>query len=535
MLKGKLLAIISGSMSVVVAATTALTLGISGPRNTMSLNALSENDAVAYGISGIFNSATSGVDTVTQVIDTISENKAALSMGFDINKIEDLEELSGLGANLDINFDIENNQYSIDANAVYGTVELFNAILYMDEKELAASMPTFYNGVITVAYDNLAEDMENSYVGSMLKEEGFDFDEFKKELETILEQAATSYTFETPDIDFEEINEALTDAIEKAYDTAINNMDVQDNGKQPLNGGKYQSYTASISVADLSYIIKDALISLLKSEAFGEYVDYIMETLEETAKQSIEEYNDYDDDYDYDYDEYDDIFGGMSDMNISYSETLKSYAPMIETYWPAVVSSLEKTLGKNIEFTIYLTDTVETAGFEFYASPNADGSLNYSKAATKGAEAAVIIKADFTGGKEIGDYSYISLECLEFGESVMLGEYTLKMEEKGNFTIDITIAEEDKESGSIKIDGKYTENDMFFTLNIDSLKFIENGETLFDIGFHFSFEPINSVIRPSGSPEYDIWEMNEQELEALFDEINDNVEKIESILEKAFN
>ena len=47
MLKSKLMAIIGVSTSVVVAATTALTLAISGPRNVLSLSALSDNDAVA--------------------------------------------------------------------------------------------------------------------------------------------------------------------------------------------------------------------------------------------------------------------------------------------------------------------------------------------------------------------------------------------------------------------------------------------------------------------------------------------------------
>ena len=250
MIKRKLLAIIGGSMSVVLAATTALTLAISGPRNTMSLNALSNNDAVAYGISGMFDSATSSVNTLSQVIETISENKASLSVGFDINSIENLDELSGLGANLDINFDTDNNQYSFDVNAVYGAIELFNAVLYMDEKEFAASLPSLYDGVITIAYDNLEEDMENSFFGSVLKEQGFDINEFKEELDAVLAQAE-SYSVAAPDIDFTDLCEDLQDIIKKGYLEAMNNMNVTNNGKQPLNGGDYQCYTASISVADL--------------------------------------------------------------------------------------------------------------------------------------------------------------------------------------------------------------------------------------------------------------------------------------------
>lgn len=520
MIKRKLLAIIGGSMSVVLAATTALTLAISGPRNTMSLNALSNNDAVAYGISGMFDSATSSVNTLSQVIETISENKASLSVGFDINSIENLDELSGLGANLDINFDTDNNQYSFDVNAVYGAIELFNAVLYMDEKEFAASLPSLYDGVITIAYDNLEEDMENSFFGSVLKEQGFDINEFKEELDAVLAQAE-SYSVAAPDIDFTDLCEDLQDIIKKGYLEAMNNMNVTNNGKQPLNGGDYQCYTASISVADLSNIAKDVIICLLKSDEFGEYLDYIMEIYTVSALDST--------------DEYEDIYNSISGIDMNYSDNLKSYAPIIETYWPTIVSSIENVLGKNIAFTIYLTDTVETAGFEIYASLNSDGSINYNKIATTGAEAAVILKADFTGGKEIGDYTHFYIEELEFGKSKVLGDYNIKMEDSGDFTLDISISEEGEFIGGYKANGKYTNNDPFFTLDIDSLKYITEDITLFDIGLHISFKPIDSVTKPSDSPEYNVWDMDEMEFVSLLEEIVDNAGKIEGLFKSIFD
>lgn len=525
MVKGKLLAIIGGSMSVVVAATTALTLALSGPRDVKSLNALSENEAVSEGVSNLLDSASSTVETVSNVINTISENKAALSMGVTINEIEDLEELSGLGANLNISFDYENNQYSIDGNVVYGAVELLNAVLYMDEKEAIVSVPALFEGIVKLSYDNLAEDLENSYIGDALAAEGFDFEEFEDEFMTIVGDATAAMPAYDYDFDFETFAEELGDVMSDAYDDAIDNMTVTDNGKQALTGGKYQSYTASIPVADLSYIVRDGLIYVLESEDFQNYVDYLMEYMEEL--EGSYEYG-YDDTDSYDYS---DIYGDSGYETPSYGEQLASMAPVLESYWGMVVSELEGVLGKNIEFTLYLTDAVETAGFEFYASVDSNGSFNYSKTAATSAEAAIVLKGDFTGGKNIGDYTAISLEGLEYGEQCFYGSLTSKMEENGDFVFELTGNEYGESFGLMHIDGSYTENDMFFTLDIDSFKLVdEDGDTAFDIGMLLSFKPIDGVNKPSGSPEYSIWDMDEDDFEALVEEISNNLDDIEDAL-----
>lgn len=523
MLKGKLLALISGTTSVAVAATTALTLAISGPRDTYSLNALSDNDAISVGISNMFDSASSGVDTVTEVLDTLSSDKAALSLGFNINEIKDLEELSGLGGNLDINIDYANKIASIDADAVYGTVELFNAILYYEHnKEMAISAPTFFNGIIKLGLDNLEDDFKNSYIGSLLKAQGMDIEDFKKEFEEIFSAAEATSTlpeFEY-DFDYEEFAEELSDVMDEGFKTAMKNMGVTDNGLKSLNGGKYQSYTAAISVEDLSNIVKDGIVFVLESKDFQGYIDYLMKYME-TVQGDISS----------DLDDFGSMAGGMISGDISYGQTLGSLAPMLETYWPSIVLELEKVLGKNIEFTIYLTDTVETAGFEFYASMNSDGSINYKKNAVTGAEAAVVLKGDFTGGKNTGDYSYLSIEALEFGESMVFGEYSLKMEPDGDFKLSLVMNEEDEQVCAINISGKYVTNDIFFTLDVDSFKFTEENEEIFDVGFKISFQPIDKVVKPSGSKEYDLWKMDEAELKELFENLSENAEKIEDVLD----
>lgn len=515
MLKSKLMAIIGVSTSVVVAATTALTLAISGPRNVLSLSALSDNDAVAYGVSDLFSSAANGVDTVTNVINTISENKAELAVGLTINELEDLDEaLYGMGADLKVQFDVENQQYAISGSASYGSVELINALLYMDEKEMIAYVPSLFEGIVKIGYDNLAENLENSYIGSILEEEGFDYEAYREELEAVLNEAATSMPAFDYDFDYEDFVDGLNDTINNAYLEATKSMDVTDNGKQPLNGGKYQCYTASISVAELSNILKEALVYVLESEDFLDYLDYIAEYYQNYESSLYGDYEDYED--------YEDYYGSLS-----LSESLAGVSSMIDSYWGMITSELEAVLGKNIEFTIYLTDAVETAGFELYISPNADGSLNYSKSAANAAETAIIIKGDFTGGKEIGDYTYLKFAGTSYGTDAMVGEYSFKMEENGDFTLDISASEYGASLGLFHADGSYTENDMFFSLDVDSFKFVdESGKTTFDIGFNLSFEPIDGVDKPSSSVEYDIWKMDEADFEELANEILENIEKI---------
>lgn len=525
MLKSKLLAIIGATTSVVVAATTALTLAVSGPRNVMSLRTLSDNEAVTYGMSNLFDSATSGVSTVTDVIDTIAENKAQIAMGFNINGGEEIgDELAGVGADFKIQFDAENGQYAISGSAEYGSVELFNALIYMDEKELVAYAPSLFEGVVKVAYDNLAEDIENSYIGSLLVEDGFDFEEYRDEFMTIIEEATESMPAMEYEFDYEDFADGLTETINDAYLEAFKTMNVTDNGKQPLAGGKYQCYTASVSVSELSYIVKDALMYVLESDEFIDYLDYISEyysSLEDSA------YDDYDDYYG-DYSDIEDIYGMSGGLSLG--DSMAGMSAMLDSYWGMAISEIEAVLGKEIQFTIYLTDSVETAGFEFYISQNADGSFNYSKEAAKAADEAIVIKGDFTGGKEIGDYTYLAVTGTRYDEEVLAMEYSFKMEANGDFNLDFTTSEMGISEGSLHADGSYKEDGMFFSLDVNSLKFTNGyGETEFDIGFNFSFEAIDGVDKPSASPEYDIWAMDEDDFEAFGREIEENIEKLEDL------
>lgn len=520
MIKKKLLAVVGGSMSVVVATATALTLALSGPRQTQSLHSLSDNEAVSQGITNLFSSASSGVDTMKGVIDTIEADKASLSIGFNINELEDSPELNGMGGNIILNCDAENKEYSIDLSAAYGSVELINALLYIDKAELRASIPAILDGTLVIPYNNLEEDLANSYFGSLLAAEGFDYDDYKAELEefmAVLEE--TTASMPATDFDYEEFADGVLDVMESAYQDAVDAMSVTDNGKQALKGGNYQCYTATISVKDLSYIVKDAIIYMLNDEDFLAYIEEVYSYMD-----SYESY-DYDDYYE---DDYSDL---MSDYELDIKTQMQSAAKMIDSYWNMVVTELEAILGKNIEFTIYLTDTVETAGFEFYISYNEDGTLNYSKSAALAADEYVAFKGDFTGGAEIGDYTNIDFEILNSYIVVSKLNYSFKSETNGDFDLNISGSEGDNTIFLIHADGSYTENGPFFKLVVDSFKAVdETGTTLFDVGFNLAFEEIDGVEKPITSPEYNVWEMDEDDLTDLIEEINDKIGDLEALM-----
>lgn len=518
MLKKKMLAVVGGSMSVIVAAATALTLAVSGPRQTQSLHSLSDNEAVSQGISNLFSSASSGVDTVKGVVDTIAANKAALTIGFNVNEYAENPQLEGMGVNVDLNCDAENNKYLIDLSAMYGSIEVIDALFYADTEELRVAVPKFIDGVIVAPYNNLVEDFENSYIGSILKEQGLDLDNYLSQYDEMI-AAITEASAMMPQVDFdyEAFADGLYDAMDSAYQEAIDKMVVTDNGMQALKGGNYQSYTAQLSVAELSYIVKDAIMYCLNSEELLGLIEDTYSYMEEMQGSAYGEYDDYGD--------YSDI---MSGYEMDLATQIQSASTMIDSYWGMILTEVEAVLGKNIEFTIYLSETVETAGFEFYASPNANGSLNYTKAAAQAAENAISLKADFTGGAKIGDYTNVAFSTLEYGKANGEIIFSFETETNGDFNLDFAVNENEYTEALVHADGSYTENGPFFDLKVNSFKIVdETGSTMFDIGFRFAFKEIDSVEKPSGSTEYNIWDMTEDDFNELFGEIAGALEMLD--------
>lgn len=506
MFKTKLFAIICSASSVVVAATTALTLAVSGPRNTQSLHMLSDNNAVAYGITNIIDNATSGIDKVTEMVETIENNKSSLSGSFIINSIEDYEEYSGFGAGLQIDLDTENSAALIKANAALGSIELINGAIYIDKDELIAEIPALFEGIISASLDNLESDIQNSYIGQKALE-SLDMDELQSQLDELTAAMAEAQNMTSQfDFDYEAFYDGLCDVISDAYFESTDAMTVEDMGKKPLaSGDSYQCYRALIPVKEVSYIVRDVVLYMLNNEDLQEYVQEIYDMQAQSS-----------DDYDL-----------YSAQDIS--SQFESSASIINSYWGQVVSSLEQVLGKNIEFTVYLTDSVEAAGFEFTACVMNDGTISYDINDLEDATGAFVISADMTGGAEIGDYTNVTFECINQSDSSFTISYSSKNEENGDFTYDLSMTSRGDEIG-ISAEGSYTEDGEYFDYKMDSLKFTENGKTVADIGFALSFQPIDSIEKPSGTPEYDIWEMDEDEFSDLIEEIIDNIDSIQSLL-----
>ena len=155
-----------------------------------------------------------------------------------------------------------------------------------------------------------------------------------------------------------------------------------------------------------------------------------------------------------------------------------------------------------------------------------DGTISYEQSAIETSVVSFVFEADLTGGKDIGDYADYTFAYIPESERDSLEiKYSQHLEENGDFAIYVAV-DEVNSLAEISAEGSYTDNDPFFTCNIDSLKVMENGSTLFDVGFKLSFQPIDNVEKPSGSPEYNIWEMNEDDFEALREEILDAIKEI---------
>ena len=499
MFKTKLFATICAVTSAVTVATTALTLSIAGPSGLQTIHSLSANDAVATGISNVFSSAADGSEGITEFIEVLSDTKTAANLGITINSIKGVDEISGIGGELELQVDSEAKAAALLLNAKLGELGLFNGTLYVDKSEIIASVPFLFDGIISVGLDNLLEDLENSYIGSsLLASADIDIDEIKEAYEMIMKD----YSVKAPDFDFDsdKFMDGLEDVISEAFDEAMAKMDTKDLGMVKLNGGSYQGFDAKVPVEELTLILKDAIKYVLNNKDFQKLVDDIIAYVEETAGEDIipeSEFN-----------------GSM----------LGDLSSLVDMYWGMLVSELEAVLGENIQFTIYLTDTVEIAGFEFDAYVIND-KLTYNSSDASVADVGVVINADYTGGKNIGDYTELTTELYEDGQSTASFEYVSKHEANGDFDIDLSFGD-DIESFAVTLDGNYVKDGDFFSLVVDSIKLIQNEETIADLGFTIGFKPIDSVTKPSETPVYDLWEMDESDILDLIINIGEKLEEL---------
>ena len=495
MFKTKLFASICAAASAVTVAATALTLSIAGPSGVQSIHTLSANDAIASSIAGVFRSASDTADEVTNFVDTITSNKTATNIGFTINSIEGYEELSGLGGSLELQLDTENEAAAIILEATLGSVEVIDGTIYVDKNEIIAAAPALFEGVLQASLTNLEEDLTNSPIGQYILGDT-DIEEIKETFALFMEE----YETYAPQFDFnsERFMEGLTDTVNKAFDEAMENMVADDLGKLKLNGGSYQCYNAKLPVKELSYILRDAIVYCLESEDFQDLVDQYVEYIAEIYGEDVSS------------------LGFSGSMLGQYSSTVKSY-------WGMIASGIEEVFGKYIEMTIYLTDTVELAGFAMDICLIGD-SITYDKADAEYADASMSIMADYTGGKNIGDYTDVTLVATQGNESAVF-EYVQKYETNGDFDIDLTISGLG-ESFVFEADGNYVVDGEFFNLIVDSFKYTENGSSVFDIGFSIGFKPIDAIAKPSGTPVYNIWEMEEADFEELLNEIEEKIEDL---------
>lgn len=501
MFKTKLFASICAAASAVTVATTALTLSIAGPAGVQSIHTHSANDAIASSIAGVFSSAGDTAEGISNFVEVITNNKTATNIGFTINSIEGYEELSGVGGSLELQLDTENEAAALILEATLGSVEVIDGTLYVDKNEVLAAVPTIFDGVLKASLDNLEEDLENSLIGELILD-GSDYEELEESFALLMSEYETM----APSIDFdsEKFMDGLTDTMNDAFNDAMDNMEAKDLGKKKLNGGSYQCYDAKIPVKDLSYILRDAIKYCLESEEFQSLVDQLVEY---SAEQSGDDYL-------------------ASEFS---GEMLSQYSAYIDTYWGMVVSSLEEVLGENIELTVYITDTVELAGFAMDIYVLGD-TLSYNDANADDADLTMNLMCDCTGGKNIGDYTDISMTLKDEYDTVNIA-YVQKYETNGDFDIDFTFETDDDESIAITADGNYVVDGDFFSFVIDSIKFIENDTVIGDFGLSVSFKPIDAVTKPSGEPVYDIWEMDEDDFVDLLTEIEGKLEEFTGLFE----
>ena len=502
MFKTKLFAGICAGASVITAAATALTLSISGPAETKALHQYSPNEQVVMSLEGAFNSMSTTADEITQFVNVISSNKTAANLGFTVNYADGYEELTGVGGEVEFQLDTEAEAAAIILSAALGNVEVIDGTIYIDKNELIASAPAIFDGIITVGLDNLEADLQNSYMGQYLLESmDIDMDELKQ----ALEMAVTDYETYMPQFDFdsEKFCAGLNETLTKSYNNVMASMELEDLGKEDLNGGSYQCYDAKVSVEQLSYILKNAIVYCMESPEFQSLVDQFIEYYVETTGESIPE------------------------LEMISGETLGQYASLVDVYWGQIVTSVEEVLGENIAFKIYIADTVELAGLQINIYQLND-KISFDDADAANALEQMTITYDITGGKHLGDYTELDYKITSVNDYANIN-FTLKNETNGDFDMSFTL-KTPVDDAAITAKGNYVVDGEFFNLDIESLKLIEGGTTLFDFGFKCSFTPIDSITKPTGAPVYDLWEMDEADLNGLLLNVYEKLQELSDII-----
>lgn len=496
MFKTKLFAIICAAASAVTVAVTTLTLFIAGPAKVKTIYNLSPNEAVATTIQGVFSSASSSASNITQIFSAMANSKTATNVGFKINYIKGYEELSNIEGNAEIQLDPESMAAALLLDASYGSLSL-DGTVYIDKNELLASAPSLFDGVIRLGLEDLEYNLENSIIGEFLSYSDI------RDIEEVYTLIMEEYETLTPQFDFdsEAFMEGLTETMEKSFQKAMKNTKVDDLGKQKLNGGKYQGYKAKFPVDDLSNIIRDAVVYCLESPEFEDIYEQVSDYTEELTGNDLEYY-----------------FG----MDAS---TLSQYSSLVSSMWPSITSELEKIIGDNITMTLYISDTAELAGLEIGVYV-LDDSISFDKSDASKADFAVEVNLDYTGGKNIGDYSEISVVMTEDNDDTLSILYSNKTKDNGDFDLAFKMDENNKNSIEVTANGNYVSNGTFFSLDVDSLKFKEDGDTIIDVGFKLGINEITSVTKPSGTPVYDILEMDYYDFYSLYLELEDTLEEV---------
>ena len=505
MSKTKLFAGICAGAAVIAAAGTALTLFLSGSPDSKEkpIHQYSPNEQVVMSFESAFNSMSASADEFSAFVTELSNSKTAANIGFTINSADGHEDLAGTGGEIEFQFDSEAEAAAIILNATIQSTTIIDGTVYVDKNELIAAFPTLYDGIVKMGLDNLEQDIQNSFMGQALLE-SMDMD--VNELVKALEFSAENMDAYAPNIEFdsETFCAGLSDTLTQSYQNAMASMTLEDLGKQTLNGGSYQCYNATITIDELSYIARDAVKYCLQSPEFQSLVDQVLEYYVESTGTTSPE------------------------LAMISGATLGQYAALVDVYWGQLLSGIKQTTDENVKFTIYISDDVELAGLQFNVY-NEGNKLYFDNDLTTDASDYITISYDCTGGKNLGDYTEISFKGYADSDYVYIN-YTSKNETNGDFDIELSF-DTPADNFAITASGNFVADGEFFNLDVTSLKFIEDDKTIADIGFKCGFKPIDSITKPTGTPVYDIWTMDELGLEEFFNNIDSNLEELVTLID----
>ena len=426
------------------------------------------------------------------VKDIIKDKKFSESLSFTLKEVDGDDELEGLGARLDLNFNVGGRR--IDASLVpfYESADIAEAQLLIDDSKLYVGSPELTDGkfygldTATLGKD-IAELVDNDEI------EDFGFNIFD-----IIDSAEK--------ISKDSVNDKVLDSANKALVKAIS---VKKSGSETISVNDGSVKAAKYDVVIPQKALEAYVDSAAKYINFNKFTNGIADMLSDMGAPdyAIDRITDSFDDIDLD-----DLTDEIKDEILDELGDIELEVYVSDGYISAVIYE-EKFDGDKYTLELYL------GGGKNYVD---DLSFSYSVKYNSWTDEYIFVSSGNHSGKggEFTDSSKLTNKWND-NKEVLFSAETEYTKKSGDFSFRLIIDEDDelKASGTLKMDSKSID------LDLTDFKIKEYGDTVLSGELGFKLSPYSKGNISTGNAEM-IFDMDEDDIIEIGETVSDNLEDI---------